>query len=160
MSTLTRGVTVLRPEPTEVALAHLSTDSVVRFEFGGRVRDHGPLWQGAPLVLTFAGDGLEWGCRVCQYGVLRLVRNGRHALDRPKWDAAVKAVKDFGVIYLGFALRDYFRKPRWTAVGLRFDEPQAEPGQSPRVLWRDPSNPAEAEMTAYDEAGYWGEQLT
>lgn len=142
MNTLTTRVTALRPSPTEVALAHLPADAAVRVEFGGRARDHGPLFDDTPLVLTFAGEDLPWGCRVCEYGSLNRVRNGRHRLDRPMWQAAVKAIKGYGVIYVGFEQQPYFTGRRWTATGLRFDEPQDGLRASPRVLWRDPNNPA------------------
>ncbi len=158
MSTLTSRITRLRPAPTEVALAHLPADAAVRVEFGGRVRDHGPLFAGEPLVLTFAGEDLPWGCRVCEYGSLRLVRNGRHQLDRDLWDEAVKGVTGYGVAYVRFEQQFYFNRQRWTAADLRFDEPSTL-GPTP-VLWRDPNNPAERLMDAYDEAGYWEEQQT
>lgn len=130
MSTLTRGVTALRPEPTEVALAHLAPGSAVRVETGQDVRDHGPLLKGGPLVVTFAGEALGWGFRVCLYGDLRRAGLGRHPLDRTFWQEAVKGVTGFGVAYLNFRLVEHFDKSRWTAVGLRFEEPQAarEPG--------------------------------
>ena len=75
------------------------------------------------LATIFVAPGdvelLGWGASVVFYLDVRVVRNGRHRLDREVWQAAVKAAQRGGVVYVQHEQRDYYGKPRWTAVEIR-----------------------------------------
>jgi hypothetical protein len=115
-------VTVVRPGPAEIAVAYLPDGGTVRVRRAdGTVRDVASLLPGEPLAVASPGDAarLGWGgTDVTGFG-LSVIRNLHHRLDRPVWHKAARAVRHGGVVYVRLEQRDYYGKPRWTAVGLR-----------------------------------------
>ncbi len=107
------------PAPTEVALVRVTEGGVARVHHPSGVRDYSDPFQPL-LVVPGDRDVIGWGWAEGWYGSLRGVRNGRHRLDRDAWHAAARVVEQgAGVAYVQYEIRDYYSKPRWTAVGVR-----------------------------------------
>lgn len=109
------------PAATEVAVIYLPDGGTARVHLADRVRDYSPTLPDAPLIAVVPGDRelLGWGAQVCLYLDLGVVRYGHHRLDRPVWHAAVKALRDGGVVFVQYEQREYYGKSRWTAVAIR-----------------------------------------
>ncbi|MFI6496826.1 hypothetical protein [Nonomuraea typhae] len=121
MSAPTIPLIEAHPSLFEVAILHVPAGS------GARVRHpSGPLDYRQPLddldayaVVPGDKDAIGWGAVPCWYYSLRGIRNGRHRLDRPAWHSAAALLSSVPVVYVAYERRDYFGRPRWTAVAAR-----------------------------------------
>ncbi len=111
------------PAATEVAVVELPAGVVaVVHHPGGERREYSDPEQVQILVVPGDREAIGWGWSYGWYGSLRGVRNGRHRLDRDAWHEAARAVEAGArVAYVRYEVRDYYGKPRWTAVAVRVE---------------------------------------
>jgi hypothetical protein len=114
------------PSAFEVAILHLPAGAVARVHHPFGVREYCPLLVECEVYAVVPGfkDVIGWGAVPCWHPSLRSVRNGRHRLDQSAWHHAADLLKNAGVVYVGYEERDYYGRPRWTAVSAWL-EPQA-----------------------------------
>ncbi|MFD9949997.1 hypothetical protein ACFWYW_28445 [Nonomuraea sp. NPDC059023] len=109
------------PSPFEVAVLHLVDGAVARVHHPFGVKDYhpSPFEDEAYAVIPGDKNAIGWGAVPCWHYSLRGIRNGRHRLDRAAWHAAAALLRMGPVVYVTYEERDYYGKPRWTAVAAR-----------------------------------------
>ncbi len=126
MIALTKTLVVARPAATEVAVMRIPAEGVGRVHSpAGGHRDFEPELADVAWWLVVPGDrdAIGWGWAYGWYAAIHGVRNGKHRLDRDAWHQAAREVRHGGVAYVQYEPQEYYRKQRWTAVGVRRDEP-------------------------------------
>ena len=105
------------PFAYEVAIVKLPVGATARVHHPAGVREYVPSLP-IPYFVVVPGDRetIGWGWAVGWYESLRGIRNGRHRLDRDAWHAAARLLARADVVYVRYEVRDYYGKPRWTAV--------------------------------------------
>jgi hypothetical protein len=106
------------PSAFEVAILHLTAGAAARVHHPFGVREYRPLLVEDDVYVVVPGfkEVIGWGAVPCWHYSLRGIRNGRHRLDRPAWHEAARLLTCTPVAYVRFEERDYYGKPRWTAV--------------------------------------------
>jgi hypothetical protein len=113
------------PAPAEVAVVNLPPGTTARVHHAHGVREYQGVSPDMATVVVAVGDVglLGWGAPGVVYLSLQQVRNGRHRLDRDVWHQAIRLIqRGGGVAYVQHEQRDYYGKPRWTAIGVRAED--------------------------------------
>ena len=112
------------PAATEVAVVDLPAGVVaVVHHPGGERREYSDPDQAQILVVPGDREAIDWGWSYGWYGSLRGVRNGHRPMNRAAWHEAARAVQaGADVAYVQYEVRDYYGKPRWTAVAVRVED--------------------------------------
>lgn len=105
------------PSAYDVAVLKLPPGVTARVHHPAGVREYEP-----PLPTRYFAvapgerETIGWGWAVGWYESLQGIRNGHHRLDREAWHAAARLLARADVVYVRYEVRDYYGKPRWTAV--------------------------------------------
>lgn len=106
------------PAEYEVAILKLPVGSVARVHHpAGPVREYVPPLD-VPYFVVVPGDleTIGWGWTEGWYESLKGIRNGHLEMHREAWHAAARLLARADVVYVRYEVRDYYGKPRWTAV--------------------------------------------
>ena len=124
------AVVDLYPTPTEVVVFRFPAGTVVRVHHPSGPKEYkdahdgtDPVLGDLPFSATIPGDRetLGWGCTSVTYFDQRVIAHGRHRRDRHVWQAAVKAIRNGGAVYVQHEQQDYYGKLIWVATELHED---------------------------------------
>jgi hypothetical protein len=105
------------PSAYDIAILKLPIGVTARVHHPAGVREYAPPLP-VPYFAVVPGDRetIGWGAVPCWYSSLTGVRNGHHRLDRRAWHDAARLLARADLVYVRYEVRDYYGKPRWTAV--------------------------------------------
>ena len=105
------------PFAYEVAIVKLPVGATARVHHPAGLREYVPSLP-IPYFAVVPGDreAIGWDAVPCWYSSLTGVRNSHHRLDRRAWHDAARLLARADVVYVRYEVRDYYGKPRWTAV--------------------------------------------
>ncbi|WP_433520064.1 hypothetical protein ACQP2T_63730 (plasmid) [Nonomuraea sp. CA-143628] len=109
---------VASPSAYEVAIIKLPVGTTARVcHPNGPVREYVPPLD-VPYFVVVPGcrETIDWGCTEGWHESLKGIRNGHLAMHREAWHAAARLLARADVVYVRYEQRDYYGKPRWTAV--------------------------------------------